>query len=191
MKFAILGEDRSDADTVTVLVQRLYQEKHKDKKSRPSIAAKGYHGWSDICRKGANRDLGGYLALGCHKFIVCVDADGPDHESRRKTIQHNVINKSGVARNYCVVIPVQEIEAWMLADIEQASNIIAAWSPKPIQNPEAINSPKERLRRLSRLPGTKRARYDEVRDNKRLAAYLRLDVVKKKCPSFGTLSRSS
>jgi Domain of unknown function (DUF4276) len=186
VKYAvILGEDRSDAETLCVLVRRLLGQRFPNKQL-PALYPKGYHGWAELVRKGP-RDLRALHSLGWQRFIVCVDADGPDPAPRHKVILAQVIKKAQVPSETCALVPVQELEAWILADIEQVSEIIAAWRPSPITKPEGIASPKEHLRRLSRDPVTKKARYNEVRDNKRMASHLRLEIVHKKCKSFRPL----
>ena len=190
MKFAILGEDKSDASTLKVLVRRLLESApaKRAKEKKPAIKPKNYHGWSHLCRKGA-RDLRQLARAGCDRFIVCVDADGPDPAERRRHIQREVIAKAGLdSPACCLVIPVQELEAWLLADIEQAGpKVILSWRPSAIKNPERQASPKEHLRRLSVDPGTRKARYNEVLHNERLAEHLRLDRVEAKCASFKPL----
>ena len=195
MKYAILGEDVSDACTVRALVRRLIErnassmEKSTAKKARkPSFKPKGYDGWAHLRRKAA-RDLRQLSRMGWQRFIVCVDCDGPDSEPRRIELQREVIAKSGLAAaDCCLVIPIQELEAWLLADIEEAGpKVILSWTPAAVTNPERRSSPKEYLRRLSQDPHTKKARYNEVLHNEKLAEHLRLDRVEAKCPSFAPL----
>lgn len=192
MKYAILGEDVSDAATVRALVRRLIERKASikgkstaKKAKKPSFKSKGYDGWAHLRRKAA-RDLQALSRMGWQRFIVCVDCDGRDSEPRRIELQREVIAKSGLAAaDCCLVIPVQELEAWLLADIEEAGpKVILSWTPAAVASPERQASPKEHLRRLSQNPLTKKPRYDEVLHNEKLAEHLRLDRVEKKCPSF-------
>jgi hypothetical protein len=124
--------------------------------------------------------------LGCKWFVVSYDADGTDWEPRRDEILARVVKPAGV-EPCCVVVPVQEIEAWILADIECATKVFSGWRPDPIQYPENIADPKEYLERLSR-DAKKRPRYSHATHNPRIAEHLDLDKVAQKCRSFRPLS---
>ncbi len=84
---------------------------------------------------------------------------------------------------YCVIVPVQELEAWILADIQSVSKVFTSWRPQPISNPEGINSPKEFLEKLSRAANHK-PRYAHAVHNARVAEHLDIDILMTKCPSF-------
>ncbi len=85
------------------------------------------------------------------------------------------------------MIPVQELEAWILADIESVANVIPSWRLKPIDNPERIPSPKERLEKLS-CGENKKQRYYHATHNEMVAPHLDLATREKKCPSFRPLA---
>ena len=177
--YGILGEDPSDVATLKVLVRRLVGDE-----SLP-IKVKGYSGCAQMLRKGA-RQLHVFSNLGCTRFIICHDADGPDSEPNRERVKSKIINPSRISNDYCIVVPVQELEAWILADIECATNIFSSWLPKAIQNPESISSPKEHLEKLSRA-SSHRPRYSHVVHNEQMAKYLDLQKVSSKCPAFRVL----
>jgi hypothetical protein len=100
----------------------------------------------------------------CQRFIICYDADGPDPEPKRAEARKLIVKPSGFTDDCCVVVPVQELEAWILADIECAFNLFTSWHPKPIPNPEAISSPKEHLEKLSR-DSKRKPRYSHATHN--------------------------
>ena len=177
--YAILGEDKSDAGTLKVLVRKLAGD------DRLPVRAKGYGGSGELLNKGA-KDLGTFKRLGVTRFIVCHDADGPDPVSKRSLVIQRIVRPSGLGEECCIVIPVQELEAWILADIECASKIITSWHPEPIESPESIANPKERLENLSR-DSKRKQRYFHRTDNERIAAYLDLKKVATKCPAFQVL----
>jgi hypothetical protein len=179
--YGILGEDNSDVATLKVLVRRLAQDKSL------SIRGKGYDGAGDLIRKGAEQ-LGLFRLLGCKRFIVFHDADGPNPEPKRKLVDEQVVQPSGVGDACCIVVPVQELEAWMLANIECAVKVFSSWRPGPISNPESIPSPKEHLERLSR-DSRQRPRYDHAVHNEVMARHLDLDKVERKCREFSVLAR--
>ncbi len=177
--YGILGEDRSDVATLKVLVRRLARNESL------SVKAKGYSGCAEMLRKGA-RQLKLFRSLHCTRFIVCHDADGPDPRPKRDLVRERIIRPSGIDAGYCIVVPVQELEAWILADIESASNIFPSWTPPAIDNPEQVLSPKEHLEKLSR-DSRQRPRYSHATHNERMAAHLDLVKVSKKCPAFRQL----
>jgi hypothetical protein len=81
-----------------------------------------------------------------------------------------------------ILIPVFEIEAWLLSDplaLQQAFNMRK--SPNIPQNPETIPHPKEYLRNIVWKYSKKR--YINTIHNKRIASVLRIDKVSL-CSSF-------
>ncbi len=163
--------------TLKVLVRRLV------KNASLPINGRGYEGANEMLRNGAKQlDLFKTL-YACERFIVCHDADGLDPAPKRLLVQERIVMPSKVADACCIVVPVQELEAWILADIECAVKVFPSWRPSPIQNPERIDSPEEYLKRLSR-DNKKRPRYDHVIHNEKMAKHLDLDKVQKKCPAF-------
>lgn len=173
--YAVLGEDRSDVETLQELIFRIADNR------RISIKKKGYSSCGEMLRKGA-RQLKAFHAIGCAKFIICYDSDRDCPEKRKKEIVDKVIKPSGVAGIFCALVPIQELEAWVLADILAVSNIITGWAPaKEITNPESIQDPKEYLEKLSRA--NQRPRYSHATHNPRIAKYLDLEKLRARCPS--------
>lgn len=177
--YALIGEDKSDADTIKVLIKRLANNE------RMTIKTKGYSGCGEMLRKGA-RDLKLFESLGCTHFVVSYDADNHDPQARKDEVIQKVVKPSGINNHVCVVIPVQELEAWLLADIEAASAIFKGWQPKPVKNPELISEPKEYLEKLSRQ-SNKKPRYVHAIHNEKMAWKVDLDKVQQKCKSFHPL----
>ena len=178
--YGILGEHKSDAATLKVLVRRLLNN------SSLKIKAKGFDGASEMLKKGA-KELRLLKNLGCKRFIICHDADGPNPSDSKEKVQELILKPSKIDENCCVVVPVQEIESWILADIKAVTNIFSGWRPQEIANPESRNSPKEHLRSLSRQDNKGKPRYDNTTHNEKLAKYLDLAIVREKCPSFKPL----
>lgn len=178
--YGILGEDDSDVATLKVLVRRLAKDE-----SLP-VKGKGYTGAGELLRKGA-KQLNLFKVLhSCERFIVCHDADGPDPEPKRVLVSEKIVKPSGLTDDCCILVPVQELEAWILADIECAERIFTLWRPTPIQNPEKIASPKEYLEKLSR-DCKQRPRYSHAVHNEKMATHLDLEKVRRKCPAFSVL----
>ncbi len=179
--YGILGEHESDVATLKVLVRRL-----AGNESLP-IKGKGYGGSGRMLQEGA-RQLCAFRNLGCLRFIVCHDADGPDPAPRRRLVSEKIVQPSGIRDGCCVVVPVQELEAWILADIECAINIFPSWRPAAVQNPEHVPNPKEHLEKLSR-DSKQRPRYSHAVHNERMARHLDLRKVSRKCPAFRELEK--
>jgi len=177
--YGILGEHDSDVATLKVLVRRLAHNESL------RIKGIGCGGGGEMLRKGAQH-LRVLQDWKCMRFIVCHDADGPYPNPKRELVTREVVKPSGIDQACCVVIPVQELEAWILADIECATKIFTSWKPSPIQNPERIARPKEHLERLSR-DSKQRPRYSHATHNERMAKYLDLEKVRQKCPAFEVL----
>jgi hypothetical protein len=177
--YAILGEDTSDADTLEVIVKRLAGQ-------TTDVKSRGFDGCGEMLSKGA-KQIGLFASLGYKRFIVSYDADTDDPNRRRQTVMEKIVWPAGVAKDCCVIIPVQEIEAWILADIEAVTNVIPSWRPSPFkENPEAVNRPKEHLEWLSRS-SNKKPRYSHANHNPRVAEHLDLKIVRERCSSFRPL----
>lgn len=177
--YGILAEDDSDTQTLKVIVKRLAGN------SSLTVKTKSYNGCGKLLRKGA-KQLQLFKELSLTRFIVCHDADGPDPRQKHDLVIRKIVQPSGLSSDCCVVIPVQELEAWILADIECASNVFPSWKPKPIENPESIPRPKEYVERLSRSSNHK-PRYSHAVHNERMAKHLDLGKVATKCSAFRTL----
>jgi len=178
--YGILGEDSSDVATLKVFIRRLAGNESL------LIKMKGYSGSGEMLHKGA-RQLRDFQNRGCTRFIVCHDADGPDPNPKRELVRDHIIKPSGIRKDYCIVVPVQELEAWILADIECATAIFPSWRPSAINNPEQVASPKEHLEKLSRSSNQK-PRYSHAVHNEKMARHLDLDKVSQKCPAFRELA---
>lgn len=181
VRYAVLGEDETDKATIHAILRTLTGDVKLPRNGR------GFGGSGDLLNEGA-RVLKG-LVKTCDRFIICLDADGNDPDAIRSKILERIVKPSGMASACCVTVPVQEIEAWILADIDQAISRWKkhpSWRPIEVHNPEGLRNPKEALIRMSRQGGA-RPRYDPVVDNEQIAAHLDLKRVEKKCPSFGLL----
>lgn len=176
--FAVLAEDKSDADVITQLIRR-----HLANQSLP-VKPKGYEGCATMCRKGA-RDIKSWVrsGIGVSRVVVCHDADCNSPADVRTKVLREVIEPSGFDGPACIVVPVQEIEAWIIADEQAINKVIPKFRFKGHPLPESINNPKEWLRAQSRAARSKPL-YSSTTFNPAVAERLSLEVVAKKCPSF-------
>jgi hypothetical protein len=112
-------------------------------------------------------------------------------QKRYEEVVTKVIKPSGIKKPenlICILIPTEEIEAWILADIKAVSKVIPSWQPKDeYPNPEDIKDPKETLIRLSRINKPKPL-YSHNTHNEQVMKHIDLEMVKKKCPSFAELA---
>ncbi len=176
----MLGEDDSDIQTLKVLIRQLVGDEQLP------IRGKGFDGCGKLLKDGW-KFLKTLPELGCTRFIIAHDADQRDTNKVKRELIDKIIKPSGVKTSICLLlVPVQEIEAWLLADIEAVSNIFKGWRPKPELNPESIVHAKEQLEKLGRLAGG-RPRYLPATHNPQLAKHIDLTKVSKRCPSFRPL----
>ncbi|WP_436629224.1 DUF4276 family protein [Herbaspirillum rubrisubalbicans] len=178
--YGIIGEDSSDVEMLVEIVKRLSGDE------RLSVKRQGFSGSGELFKKG-KLTLQTFSRLRCSRFIVVYDSDGDSPDVRKRRIVEEIVNRSGVEGEFCALIPTQEIEAWILADIECVSRHFPGWRPtREFRNPENISNPKELLRSLSR-EGAAKPRYSNATHNPVLARYLDLDLVFSRCPSFHPL----
>lgn len=175
----VIGESRSDAETLCNIIRRIARNDNLP------IKWKGYSGCAEMLRKGASQ-LGLFQSFGCNRFVIAHDSDGNDPNQIRETVRTKIVNSSAVGDYCCIVVPVQEIEAWIIADPKAIRKAISSFRIKDVPNPEGIDSPKEWLIRKSRTRGTK-PKYIHAAHNPKIASYIDIDTLKERCKSFEPL----
>ncbi len=173
---AILAEDTSDVEALKYIVRRALGQE------RLPLWTKGYGGGGDLLSKGV-RDIRQLQREGVQRFVVCHDADTESWEAVDSKVRRRLLTPTGIAERCCVAVPVQELEAWLIADEQAINAVITSFRFGGHRSPEQINSPKEWLRSESRRAGGKPL-YVPKMHNPRVAERLRLEVVGQKCPSF-------
>jgi len=174
--YAILGEDNSDVEMLSTLVKRIA------KQHNITIKKMGYGGCAELLLKGA-KQIRAYSKIGCTRFIICYDSDRALPHVRHAEIVEKIIAKSDIKAEFCALVPIQEIESWILADLNAVSKIIPSWKPtKKIHNPELQKDPKEYLEDLSKT-SQRRPLYSHALHNPKIAAHLSLEEIARKCPS--------
>lgn len=179
MSFGIVAEDASDAETLKQLVKRAVGENQK-------IHTIGCGGCGSLCRKGS-RHLKNFQRLGVTRFIVCHDADGDEQKAMeiREKVLAQVIRPSG-CQPACALVPVQELEAWMIADHEAIAAVIPSFQLQEVARPELQANPKGWLENASRVKSA-RPLYRHATHNPRVAEHIRISVLYQKCPSARVL----
>jgi hypothetical protein len=175
----ILAEDASDSASIKAIVASIREGKPLQ------VKTKDCQGCGEMYRKGKMM-LRALSALGCHHFVICVDADGPDPKPRATRVVSDILSGTPYSTHSCIVVPIQEFESWILADVTKVTRVMSSWKPSPVRNPESISSPKEFLTRMSKN-SQKRPIYDSVTHNPRIAMHLDPMLVRERCPSFRPL----
>ena len=174
---AVLGEDRSDAECLVNIVRRI--------SGRPNqtVFRKGFNGCAELRRK-ARSHLALFSQKGCTRFIICHDADTNPPENILRLVSNALGDE--FRDNSFIAVPVQEIEAWLIADKAAIESTIPSLDIAEVHRPEAIDNPKEWLIDASRARNAKPG-YSPHTFNPRVAAKLHPERVAAKCPSFKKL----
>lgn len=173
----MIAEDDSDVDVIFEVLSKLT--------SRPfAIRSFVGRGCGKIVNKFAAwaRDL---RARGCTRLIVVHDLD----DRRLQTFRPELIAELGASPIgvHVIVIPVREIEAWLLADHAAIGRTAKSQRPlKQIPNPEALHHPKEFLRDVLYRVSDKKITYVNTVHNKTIAKYASLKSLRR-CTSFQRL----
>ena len=138
MDIGIIAEDQSDVDVMYELTKKLVETK--------LFSFKKYLGFGcGKLRHKCSAWAKNLLSRGCNHLIVLHDLD-KNNEKELDEELNNYVWDVGFKR-YVILIPIHEIEAWLLADpeaIKMALNLSSI--PNAPKQPESIRDPKERLR---------------------------------------------
>lgn len=112
------------------------------------------------------------------KALVMRDADQKDPVELIKNMHGKINNRNYVFPVKLLVI-VQELEAWLLAD-ETAVSLVTGKTTPAIPNPEGLSDPKQRLRNV--LSKAKISYTAEIA--RKIAARAKIEILESRCPSF-------
>jgi len=173
MILGIIAEDLSDVAvmrklTAKVLPESAFSIKHfvgnGCGKLRRKCAA-----WADALRR-----------RGCSHIVVVHDLDEADETELRLLLERAI--SSVRVQGSIIVIPVREIEAWLLSDSRAIQRVFNMQrEPRVPRNPESVRDPKATLERLVWTAGKKR--YVNSIHNERIAGEARLQSLHQ-CRSF-------
>jgi hypothetical protein len=174
-KIGIIAEDISDIKVIKLLAKKL---------SGKSISSNHHVGKG--CGPLKNKTPGWCKSLntkGCTKILVVHDRDRNCATNLRKSLEE--ILKCAPQANKVVVIPEEELEAWLLSDTEAIARALKLRSPLDIvHHPETIDSPKEYIRDQVYKISNKKISYVNSVHNELIAKEINVDLITKKCPSF-------
>jgi hypothetical protein len=181
--YVVIAEDTMDVNCLKILIKKILN------KPSISIEGKGFGSCGDMLNKGAK-----FLSLyekqeSYRKVIICHDRDKYSKEEVYKRVVSNIISSAKLKNKLiCILIPTEEIEAWILADMAAIVKVFPSFVPpkQPFFNPEKEPDPKEKIKGLLNK-NKPRPLYMDTNDNKKIIEELDLDAVKKKCPSFAEL----
>lgn len=173
LKIGVIAEEDNDVDVLYEFTSKLIAKK--------SFSFKQFvgHGCGKLRRKcgvWANN----LHQRGCSHLVILHDLDVWKENELRAILDKSI---TGVAfRLSVVLIPIQELEAWLLSDAQALRKVFGMrQDPKTPARPERIASPKEYLGRL--IWKSTKARYLNTIHNKKIAAETRIPSLAK-CPSF-------
>ena len=175
MRFlGIIAEDQSDVDVAHELARKVAR---KEFTVRRILG----HGCGRISAK-ARAWAAQLNQQGCTLLVLICDLDRRRLDELSKSLL--------IALHPCpiqqsiVVIPVREIEAWLLADHDAITRALKL--PRPLKkqpNPEAIQNPKERLRDLIRERSKGHITYLNTVHNVKIAKHIQVQNLDR-CPAF-------
>jgi hypothetical protein len=175
----IIAEDKSDVEVISSISKKI---------------AKKPFGIRSVVGRGCGRIKSKSAAWaqnlydrGCNILLVVHDLDRASLEDLRSSLQ-SALSHCPI-RLHLIVIPVREIEAWLLAD-HNAINKSLKLKKKiaRVNDPEMIIDPKSHLSRLILRGSEKKTIYVNTIHNKRIAEQCSIDNLRQ-CASFRPLER--
>lgn len=172
----MIAEDESDIDVLKILAKGLTNRNLSVEK----FVGKG-------CGKFPKKTSGWCKVLcqkGCKSIVLVRDRDRNDENVLRRDLE-KLISDLGLQEIVAVVIPCEELEAWLLSDLSAlrvAMNLSTV--PKQIAHPETIKSPKEHIAKLVRQHSKNDKKYVNSVHNSVIAKSLDVSRISQRCPSF-------
>lgn len=174
-RIGLIAEDLSDIEVIKILAKKVT--------TRPmSFSHFVGRGCGPLKRKTPAWCNNLHLK-GCTRVLLVHDNDRNDHKDLRKILEEVIA--AAPQKDKVVVIPTEELEAWLLSDesaIGTALNLRKP--PTSVQHPERIASPKEHLQRAVRQASGKKVQYVNSVHNQTIANKIDIALVARKCPSF-------
>ena len=173
----IIAEDKSDVDVIDVIIGKSTTARYSTK----SFVGNGCGRIRNKCREWAQN----LCERGCRLLILVHDLDTNSERELRRALEQALGHSP--TQQSIIVIPVREIEAWLLSDhnaIRAALNLRRA--VKKIPNPESIARPKEYLRDLVYRISEKKTTYLNTIHNAKIARASEVSNFRR-CESFQPL----
>jgi hypothetical protein len=173
----VIAEDISDVDVVKVIIKKIAHKK---------FGIKYFVGHG--CGRLRNKGRAWAQALkerGCQLLVLIHDLDANRVDQLLSAIRQ-ALDPSPI-EEHVIVIPVRELEAWLLADHKAIEKTFKFKKTlKKIANPEAIQHPKEYLRDLISQRSERRIIYVNTAHNEKIAENCAISSLER-CASFKPL----
>lgn len=179
-KIGIIAEDESDVKVIYNILsiycsENSFKIRKKVGKGCSRIKSKCYK-WATLLTE-----------LGCKHILLFHDLDEDDLEKLKCNLEKKVDIKNN--KHVLVVIPVKEIEAWLLSDMLAIKNTFSLMKlPKSISDTERIDRPKEFLRDIVNKYSKGKITYLNTIHNEKISLKISKTSLRK-CPSFIPLEK--
>jgi hypothetical protein len=156
----IIAEDESDVEVIDVIISKSTAARYSTK----SFVGHGCGKIRNKCHEWAEN----LRERGCRLLILVHDLDAGSLRELRRALA-NALGDSPL-KPCVIIIPVREIEAWLLADPNAIRTALNIRDPiKRIRNPEGLPRPKEYLRDLIYRTSKKKITYLNTIHNAKIA----------------------
>jgi len=175
-KIGIIAEDKSDVLSIKILIKRI--------SSINNITVQSFvgHGCGKIARK-CNAWADVLHKAGCSVLLLVHDLDKNNKQELQQKL-NTALSPCPILNNL-IVIPVEELEAWILSDPAGIKKAIKLKQlPKIKPTPELIISPKEILEKIIYKYSNKEKKYINARHNEQIFSVISIGNIKKRCPAF-------
>lgn len=178
IRLGIIAEDSSDVEVVATILHKIAPRK--------TFAVKRFVGngcgkLHSKCRAWAEQ----LASSGCTVLLLVHDLDRKVLKSLRGSLER-ALNPSPVAK-HLIVIPVEEIEAWLLADPVAVKEVFKLKkAPNIPPKTENISDPKGKLTEIVWFGSGKSRRYINAIHNTKIAERVSVAALRK-CASFRPL----
>ena len=174
--WAVLAEDWSDVDAIVVLLKRISGIDNQ------KIFRKGFNGCGAL-RTKACRIMGEFSTKGATRFIICHDSDGVDVREIKAKFVATLNDPRCAGLDHQVIVPVQELEAWIIADEGAIKKAIPSLSIRKCVSTRVIGEPEGVVgQRIAE--GCSKPLFVPSLHNKLVASFIDLAKLERKCPSF-------
>jgi len=174
-KLGMIAEDESDVGVIDILIQKIVQHR------KYTIKRFLGHGCGKI-RSKCNAWANNLRQQDCTVLILVHDSDSNNPTQLKRDIE-TALAPCPIQYNI-IVIPVREIEAWLLSDHGAIQRAIGLKSTlKQVTNPEAIHRPKEHLAQIVRQKSKGEKIYISTIHNKKIASEVHIKNLRR-CQSF-------
>ncbi|EOZ5125428.1 TPA: DUF4276 family protein [Pseudomonas aeruginosa] len=166
-KIGVIAEDNSDVDVIKEILSKYLK---KEAFSITHFVGKGCGKLKSKCAAWVDQ----LEKKGCKHIFLFHDLDRNKEENLKRELTKKLENCSFPST--LIIIPREELEAWLLADTEAIRRVFAIQKKiKPFADIEQVKSPKEHLERLVRQQSEKK--YLNTIHNKKIASEIDVSLL--------------